>query len=107
MVLNDFPLHDKKELFEKMSEISQRTFLILEKAWQLVGARLVDFKIEFGFDIKENLLIADVIDNDSWRVIYDKNYIDKQVYREGADLSTVAELYQKVANLTNQFIELK
>lgn len=103
MVLNDFPLIDKRELFEKMSEIAQRTFLILEKAWQSVGARLVDFKIEFGFDSSGNLLLADVIDNDSWRVIYDNSNIDKQVYREGADLDTVAVLYKKVAQLTSQF----
>lgn len=103
MILDTFPLCDTPELFEKMSEIGQKTFLILEKAWQSVGARLVDFKVEFGFDMQGNLLLADVIDNDSWRVIHDNHYIDKQVYRDGGDLNKVTMLYQLVAQLTSQF----
>jgi phosphoribosylaminoimidazole carboxylase/phosphoribosylaminoimidazole-succinocarboxamide synthase len=38
-------------------------FLVLERAWSLEGGTLVDFKVEFGFDAKGNLLLADVIDN--------------------------------------------
>ena len=51
-----------------MRRIARRTFLALEKAWQLEGGTLVDLKVEFGFDSKGHLLLADVIDNDSWRV---------------------------------------
>jgi phosphoribosylaminoimidazole synthetase len=103
MALDEYPLQDNPALFEQMSAIAQRTFLILEKAWQLVGGRLVDLKIEFGFDQRGNLVLADVIDNDSWRVLCDGKYIDKQVYRDGADLETVAKLYANVAALTSRF----
>ena len=103
MILDMFPLSDNLALYNTIDEITCRTFLILEKAWQLVGGRLVDFKIEFGFDTLGNLLLADVIDNDSWRVIYDDNYIDKQVYRDGGSLDKVIALYQRVADLTSQF----
>lgn len=103
MVLDNFPLQNQPDFFEQMSEYACRSFLALEKAWQLVGGRLVDFKVEFGFDVAGNLLLADVIDNDSWRVIHGGGYIDKQAYRDGADLNKVTQLYQSVAELTSQF----
>jgi phosphoribosylaminoimidazole carboxylase/phosphoribosylaminoimidazole-succinocarboxamide synthase len=87
----------------EIGDIALRTFLILEKAWQLVGRTLVDFKIELGISGDGQLLLADVIDNDSWRVVEDGHYIDKQVYRDGGDLNTVTEKYRQVAQLTSQF----
>ncbi|MBV9556314.1 MAG: AIR carboxylase family protein, partial [Pseudolabrys sp.] len=87
----------------EMAKLAQRAFLILEKAWQLEGGTLVDFKVEFGTDAKGNLLLADVIDNDSWRVLESGNYIDKQVYRDGGALSDVAAKYARVADITGRF----
>jgi phosphoribosylaminoimidazole carboxylase PurE protein len=76
---------------------------VLEKAWQLEGRALVDFKVEFGFDTRGRLLLADVIDNDSWRVIESGSYIDKQVYRDGGALDDVAAKYRLVAEITGRF----
>src|SRR5439155_3811733 len=64
---------------------------------------LVDLKVEFGFDAKERPLLADVIDNDSWRVIENGSYIDKQVYRDGGALDDVAQMYRRVADITSRF----
>ena len=89
--------------FPEMRRIARQAFLVLEKAWQLEGGRLVDFKVEFGFDPKGRLLLADVIDNDSWRVIANGGYIDKQVYREGGALDDVAAKYRQVAATTGHF----
>jgi phosphoribosylaminoimidazole carboxylase PurE protein len=89
--------------FAAMTCIARQTFLVLEKAWQLQGRRLVDMKVEFGLDPAGKLLLADVIDNDSWRVIEDGAYIDKQVYRDGGDLSEVVRKYQLVSQLTGAF----
>jgi len=86
-----------------MRRIVRQTFLILEKAWQLEGGTLVDLKVEFGFDSKGRLLLADVIDNDSWRVLQSGAYIDKQVYREGGALDVVADKYRQVAEITGHF----
>jgi phosphoribosylaminoimidazole-succinocarboxamide synthase/phosphoribosylcarboxyaminoimidazole (NCAIR) mutase len=91
------------QIFPEMRRIARRAFLVLEKAWQLEGGRLVDFKVEFGFDGKGQLLLADVIDNDSWRVIEGGHYLDKQVYRDGGALDDVAAKYRQVADITDRF----
>jgi phosphoribosylaminoimidazole-succinocarboxamide synthase len=83
-----------------------KVFEVLEEAWKGLGFILADFKIEFGYDsVNGELVIADVIDNDSWRVIDSQGeHIDKQLYREGKDLATVKGMYAKVAELTKQFV---
>jgi phosphoribosylaminoimidazole carboxylase PurE protein len=91
------------EFFAEMQRIARQAYLVLEKAWQLEGGRLVDFKVEFGFDTEGRLLLADVIDNDSWRVIESGGYIDKQVYRDGGALDDVAAKYRQVAEITSRF----
>jgi phosphoribosylaminoimidazole carboxylase / phosphoribosylaminoimidazole-succinocarboxamide synthase len=94
---------DEAKIFLEMRRIARQAFLVLEKAWQLEGGTLVDLKVEFGFDSKGTLLLADVIDNDSWRVIEDGAYIDKQVYRDGGALDDVAAKYRHVADVTGRF----
>ncbi|HLC09401.1 MAG TPA: phosphoribosylaminoimidazolesuccinocarboxamide synthase, partial [Methyloceanibacter sp.] len=89
-----FGSDEEWKIFPEMRRIARQAFLVLEKAWQLEGGRLVDLKVEFGFDSKGTLLLADVIDNDSWRVIEGGAYIDKQVYRDGGALDDVAAKYR-------------
>jgi phosphoribosylaminoimidazole carboxylase / phosphoribosylaminoimidazole-succinocarboxamide synthase len=89
--------------FEEMRKLAQRAFLVLEKAWQIEGRTLVDFKVEFGLTASGALLLADVIDNDSWRVLENGAYIDKQAYRDGGKLDDVAEKYKRVAEITGRF----
>jgi phosphoribosylaminoimidazole carboxylase/phosphoribosylaminoimidazole-succinocarboxamide synthase len=98
-----FSRADESKMFPEMRRIARQTFLVLEKAWQLEGGTLVDLKVEFGFDAKGTLLLADVIDNDSWRVLEGGAYIDKQVYREGGALEDVAAKYRHVAEVTGHF----
>jgi phosphoribosylaminoimidazole carboxylase/phosphoribosylaminoimidazole-succinocarboxamide synthase len=98
-----FSSDEEWKIFPDMRRIARDAFLVLEKAWQLEGGTLVDFKVEFGFDSKGNLLLADVIDNDSWRVIESGSYIDKQVYRDGGALDDVAAKYRRVAEITSHF----
>jgi phosphoribosylaminoimidazole-succinocarboxamide synthase len=95
---------------EWMASQGRRVFETLERAWATVDVTLVDLKIEFGRDAQGQLLVADVIDNDSWRIWPggDKNrMLDKQVYRNlqnvtPADLQQVADRYALVADLTGK-----
>jgi len=91
------------KLFPEIRKVARRAFLVLEKAWQLEGRTLVDFKVEFGLTKEGTLLLADVIDNDSWRVIENGCHIDKQAYRDGGGLDDVAEKYRRVAAVTDHF----
>ena len=98
-----FTRDDEWKMFPEMRRLARQAFLALERAWQLEGGTLVDLKVEFGLDVSGNLLLADVIDNDSWRVLEGDAYIDKQVYRDGGALDDVAAKYRHVADVTGHF----
>ncbi len=90
---------------DKMEDILKQTFLTLEDAWQsLYNYRLIDMKIEFGITTKGELMIADVIDNDSWR-LRDANWneLSKEAFRQGEELSEVEKKYGLVADLVEKF----
>jgi len=94
---------DPAELLGEMRRIAEWAFTILEAAWAKHDAELIDFKVEFGMDYRGRLLLADVIDNDSWRVIFQGEHLDKQRYRDGSSLDDVAAHYARVADLTYTF----
>ncbi len=87
-------------------------FEVLEKAWSEIQTQdgaiaLVDMKIEIGRRRTDGkLLIADVIDNDSWRIwpgANPKKQLDKQSFRDGDPLADIANKYALVAQLTGNF----
>lgn len=98
-----------------MSELARLTFEILAHAWRKREILLVDLKVEFGRIIggenKGSLTIADVIDNDSWRIWpqgREDLMLDKQVYRnletvDEAALAHVKSAYEQVADLVGSF----
>jgi phosphoribosylaminoimidazole-succinocarboxamide synthase len=98
-----------------MTEMARLTFDILTHAWRRRDTLLVDLKIEFGRlasgENQGQLVIADVIDNDSWRIWpqgREDLMLDKQIYRnlqtvDDAALAEVKRAYEKVADLVGSF----
>src|SRR5262252_4468629 len=91
-----------------------QVFLALEHAWKKHNVALVDLKIEFGHDVHTNeLLVADVIDNDSWRIWPQGKkelMLDKQIYRNLPDITDIAldhilANYRQVEEMTAKFME--
>jgi phosphoribosylaminoimidazole-succinocarboxamide synthase len=81
---------------EVVDDLLRQTFMVLEGAWATLGWRLVDIKIEVGNTADGRVVVADVIDNDSWR-LRDSTWqeMSKQVYRDqlasdSVDLDDVA-----------------
>ncbi len=98
-----------------MTELARLTFDILSHAWRKRDVLLVDLKIEFGRlaggENQDQLVIADVIDNDSWRIWpqgREELMLDKQIYRnlQNVDeqaLEEVKRAYERVADLVGTF----
>lgn len=99
------------ELVEK----SLLGFLVLKKMWSKSNALLVDIKFEFGYDAETGeLLMGDVVDNDSWRIWLGGDSAekkDKDLYRElkkvtPEGLAMVKDAYKWVAEATKKFNQL-
>jgi phosphoribosylaminoimidazole-succinocarboxamide synthase len=98
-----------------MSELARLTFEVLSHAWRKRDVLLVDMKIEFGRlaggENQGQLVIADVIDNDSWRIWpqgREDLMLDKQIYRnfstvDDAGLDEVKRAYERVADFVGTF----
>jgi phosphoribosylaminoimidazole-succinocarboxamide synthase len=98
-----------------MTELARLTFEILSHAWRKRDVLLVDLKIEFGRlaggDNQGQLVIADVVDNDSWRIWpqgREELMLDKQLYRnlptvDEEALERVKRAYERVADFVGTF----
>eukprot|EP01132_Coremiostelium_polycephalum_P007735 gene7735-9513_t len=108
-------------LLSQIRHIANQAFEVLERAWQSIDVTLVDFKLEFGITTQGELILADVVDNDSWRIWPhgDKTQMkDKQVYRNlpntsGAKVGTLSKEqldmllsnYEWVANQSSKLVD--
>lgn len=105
--------------YDQMRIMALQVFLVLEKAWKDLGVDLYDMKIEFGLVDDgvggQRLVVADVIDNDSWRIKDSRDrQLSKQVFRDIAKAGEITpehveelrRLYTEVAELTAEFPDI-
>jgi hypothetical protein len=85
------PILNPAEYSELVEKIMLPTFVVLENAWNKVvtnygPVQLVDLKIEVGRRLTDGkIVVADVIDNDSWRIWPEgdpSKQLDKQCFRD-------------------------
>ncbi|MEA5507131.1 phosphoribosylaminoimidazolesuccinocarboxamide synthase [Halotia wernerae UHCC 0503] len=83
----------------------------LSSFWQQCGITLVDFKLEFGLDAQQQILLADEISPDTCRLWNtaeadpNRRVMDKDRFRR--DLGNVEDAYQEVLQRVLQIVESK
>lgn len=96
---------NKKQL-EEIKISSLKINSLLKTIFNKIGINLVDFKIEFGFDLLTNnpdkkIILADEISPDGCRLWDQKTAqkLDKDIFRR--DLGNLVEAYQEIAKRLN------
>jgi phosphoribosylaminoimidazole-succinocarboxamide synthase len=116
MVIDDFPFADGilrtpdgREIVidfdwrQQLEDQTRKAFLVLEKLWQPLGRKVVDFKIEFGVNNDGKIVIGDSLAGDELRMIANGEYQDKQLLRDGGEVEVVLEKYRIMAELSGKF----
>ena len=95
-----------KEL-DLIIELTLKINLILKNFFKNIQLQLVDFKLEFGYNSKNNILLADEISPDNCR-LWDLNHnndtivsLDKDRFRN--DLGGLIEAYTEINRRINDF----
>ena len=89
-------------------ELTLKINTILKSFFKKIQLQLVDFKLEFGFDFKSNILLGDEISPDNCRLwdLKQKNDIivslDKDRFRN--DLGGLIEAYSEINRRINDFM---
>ena len=94
-LMGDYPLRD-------MEQTAREVNGIMGKIFREIGLTLVDFKLEFGYDSRQNLLLADELSPDGMRLWKKgtQESMDKDIFRKGN--GDIVPVYQKILdNLLN------
>ena len=96
-----------KEL-DLIIDLTLKVNLILKSFFKNIQLKLVDFKLEFGYDLKNNIILGDEISPDNCR-LWDLNQnngkivsLDKDRFRN--DLGGLVEAYSEINRRINDFI---
>ena len=70
--------------------------MVLKDIFSRIGLTVVDFKLEFGYDSRQNLLLADELSPDSMRLwkTGTQESMDKDIFRKGD--GNIIPAYQKI-----------
>jgi len=89
----------------ELKEIRQMAHIINHRMiefWNQYKITLVDAKYEFGFDCNLDVILGDEITPDTQRLWnYKGESLDKDIFREGNDMSKVSSVYEHINELIN------
>ena len=92
-LMGDYPLRD-------MEQTAREVNGILSKIFRSIDLTLVDFKLEFGYDSGQNLLLADELSPDGMRLWKDGKSFDKDLFRK--DEGDIVEQYKYILQQLKQ-----
>lgn len=101
-------ISERVQLRTQLAECRRLAQLVnqhLSWAWSRVDGDLIDFKIECGV-VNGQIVVADVLDCDSWRVIWNGQQLSKQPFRDGVNLAMVRSIYLLAEAVTRRFADL-
>ena len=70
-----------QEVLQEMGMVARDVNYILKNIFRKLGLTLVDFKLEFGYDSEQNLLLADELSPDGMRLWREGQSFDKDLFR--------------------------
>ena len=84
------------EMLQEMGMVAREVNSILRDTFRKIGLTLVDFKLEFGYDSEQNILLADELSPDSMRLWKEGTKIsfDKDLFRK--DKGDIVEAYKYI-----------
>ena len=104
-LMNILSSHD----LELIINLTLKINLILKSFFKNIQLQLVDFKLEFGFDFRNNIILGDEISPDNCR-LWDLNQkndtivsLDKDRFRN--DLGGLIEAYSEIHRRINDFLK--
>jgi len=86
-LMGDYPLRD-------MEQTAREVNGIMSKIFREIGLTLVDFKLEFGYDLEQNLLLADELSPDGMRLWRKGKSFDKDLFRK--EKGDIVEAYNQI-----------
>jgi len=90
-------------MLQEMVTVARDVNYILKNIFRKIGLTLVDFKLEFGYDADQNILLADELSPDGMRLWKQgtKESFDKDLFRKGE--GDIVEAYKYILQELQRF----
>ena len=87
----------------KLEQLAREVNVVLKETFNDMGLTLVDFKLEFGYDADQNILLADELSPDGMRLWKQgtKESFDKDLFRKGE--GDIVEAYKYILQELQRF----
>jgi len=88
------------DVLEDLEYTAREVNAILKGIFLEIGLTLVDFKLEFGYDSEQNLLLADELSPDGMRLWKEGKSFDKDLFRKGE--GNIVDAYKMILSKLSQ-----
>ena len=89
------------EVLQEMGTVAREVNYVLKNIFRKIDLKLVDFKLEFGYDSNKNLLLADELSPDGMRLWREGESFDKDLFRN--EKGDIIAAYKYILQQLRQF----